>query len=344
MKRWIAMGVLAGTALLASFHFLGLSHGQASSGKALNVSIARWQHDAEAAVSFTFDDGLQCHRDKAMPLLDAFGFKGTFYVIAGKMREHRGDPAALEPRFHFGEAALSWDEVRELHADGQEIGNHSMTHSFLDRITNPAALDREINSAADIITAHLGEPPLTFAYPYNQYTPLCHTDVMQKHMAVREQWTDYGGPGFTTQKANGLVLQAIRTKSWLVPMIHGIDSGFEPLASEVLHDHLAFIQRHSGQVWVDTYADVARYQKERETATLHMLDSEPDETEFELTAPLDSAIYNVPLTVIVPLPTDIAVENIEARRGDQLLVFVREADRILLQVRPGTAPVTVSWN
>jgi peptidoglycan/xylan/chitin deacetylase (PgdA/CDA1 family) len=306
-------------------------------------AIARWHNDATAAVSFTFDDGLQSHRDQAMPLLDAFGFKATFYVIAGKMREHRADAPINDPRFKYGEAALSWDEVKELHADGQEIGDHSLEHTFLDQIIDQQELEHQIDGAADIIQAHLGEPPLTFAYPYNQFTPLDHEVVLERHLAAREQWTDYGGADFTTTKANALVLEALDKKSWLVPMIHGIDTGFLPLSSQVFHDHLAFIRQHSQQLWVDTYADVARYQQERRAASLQVLDSRPGQLEFALTCPLDLARDDAPLTVIVPLATD-GDDTISVRRNDQPLVFTRQDDRILLNIPPGSSPVCLTWN
>jgi peptidoglycan/xylan/chitin deacetylase (PgdA/CDA1 family) len=305
--------------------------------------VARWHHDATAAISFTFDDGLQCHRDKAMPLLDAFGFKGTFFVIAGKMREHRADPPIIEPRFKYGEAALSWDEVKELHADGQEIGDHSLGHNFLDQITDKKQLEHEINDSADLITAHLGTPPLDFAYPYNQYTPLAHDVVLQRHLAARERWTDYGGDGFTTEKANALVLTALENKAWLVPMIHGIDTGFAPVSSKVMREHLAFVHQLEPQLWVDTYAEVVQYQQERRVASLEVLESRPGELEFSLTCPPEVSRDNMPLTVIVPVATD-ADDTIDARRDDRPLTFTRQENRILLDVPPGNSPVCITWN
>lgn len=38
---------------------------------------------AKALISLTFDDGLDCHLDKAIPLMERFGLKGTFYVPVG---------------------------------------------------------------------------------------------------------------------------------------------------------------------------------------------------------------------------------------------------------------------
>ena len=38
-----------------------------------------WPGNAKAAVCLTYDDGLDCHIDKAVPALDSFDLKGTFF-------------------------------------------------------------------------------------------------------------------------------------------------------------------------------------------------------------------------------------------------------------------------
>src|SRR5450759_380028 len=67
------------------------------------VFLAQFQGDSAAAVSFTFDDGLSAHRQIAAPMLAEFGFRGTFYIIAGKARERKGDPVVQDPRLRYGE-------------------------------------------------------------------------------------------------------------------------------------------------------------------------------------------------------------------------------------------------
>ena len=63
--------------------------------------------------------------------------------------------------------------------------------------------------------------------------------------------------------------------------------------------HLAFVKQHENDVWVDTFGDVARYQLERNAATLHVQDSNPGETIFFVTA--KTTPQPVPLTVVIPL-------------------------------------------
>jgi peptidoglycan/xylan/chitin deacetylase (PgdA/CDA1 family) len=288
-------------------------------------------------------------------MLHEFGLRGTFFVIAGLARPHKSDPPTVVPRLRFGEGALSWDEIRAIHNLGMEIGNHSLTHVFLNKITDEAELNQQINHAADLIQQNVGEAPLTFAFPYNEFSPQSVKVVLQRHIAFRDNWTDYGGPTFTTAFANALVDKAIRDHAWLVPMIHGINTGFLPLSSAVLRAHLAYIKSRAdaGALWVDTYADVARYRLERQGAGLQVEDSVPGELTFSITDKQPLA-KPVPLTVVLPLPLNENTADVSARQissgaspggaEGKPAAFTREKDCILVDVPPTGGTVRVRWH
>ncbi len=346
MKRW-----LIPTALASLLAILALRIPDGASAGLLPLAgkprIAQFRDDASAAVSYTFDDGLQAHADIAAPMLHDFGFRGTFYVVAGLARQHKSDPVfpSLRARhFRFGEAAISWDEIRHLRDLGMEIGNHSMTHTFLNKIKSDAELEDQVNHAAALITENLGQPPVTFAFPYNEYTPHCKEVVLRHHLAVRENWTDFGGANFNTQTANALVDNAVRNHNWFVPMIHGIDGGFLPLSSRVFREHLAYVKTLEDKVWVDTYAEVAAYQLERTAARLNVEESVPGELTFFIEHERTTN-PSVPLTVILPLPLNENSDDVRAATaaGDAIAIN-RQPDRILIDLPPNTDPITVTWH
>ena len=62
------------------------------------------------AVALTYDDGLNVHLDNAIPALNKYGLKGTFY-IPGKST-----------------LATRMDEWREAAKKGHELGNHTIFH------------------------------------------------------------------------------------------------------------------------------------------------------------------------------------------------------------------------
>jgi peptidoglycan/xylan/chitin deacetylase (PgdA/CDA1 family) len=64
---------------------------------------------------------------------------------------------------------MSWDEVRQLHAQGHTIGAHSETHPILTTI--PAAEAKsEIERSITTVSEKLGAPCSSFAFPNGNYT------------------------------------------------------------------------------------------------------------------------------------------------------------------------------
>ena len=105
-------------------------------------------------VIICFDDGPETQYVYALPLLKKYSFTATFFLFTNAIgREHY----------------LTWDQVRELSADGMQIGCHSMFHPYLTRISNERELWREIAGSKERLEARLGKPVTVFAYPFGQY-------------------------------------------------------------------------------------------------------------------------------------------------------------------------------
>ena len=65
-------------------------------------------------VVLTFDDGYLDNYTQAYPILERYGFSGTFFIITGLVDKRT-------------EGHMSWEQVEELHSRGMEIGSHSYT-------------------------------------------------------------------------------------------------------------------------------------------------------------------------------------------------------------------------
>lgn len=61
-------------------------------------------------------------------------------------------------------AASNWDEIREMHRNGIEIGSHTTNHPILSKI-DPSALESEIAASRLFIEQQLGEEIQSFCYP-----------------------------------------------------------------------------------------------------------------------------------------------------------------------------------
>src|SRR5579864_436132 len=78
------------------------------------VSITRWPQDRSAAISLTFDDGINTDLDYAGPILKKHHLNGTFFVTTG-----------------MGPWEKRKAEWKQLALDGNELANHTVHHPCL---------------------------------------------------------------------------------------------------------------------------------------------------------------------------------------------------------------------
>jgi len=80
-----------------------------------------------ALISLTFDDGLRCQFEHAVPILDRHGFQATFFLVANT------DPIHTDGYSHPAWSKTDWNEndiqfVKGMIQTGHEIGAHSVHH------------------------------------------------------------------------------------------------------------------------------------------------------------------------------------------------------------------------
>jgi peptidoglycan/xylan/chitin deacetylase (PgdA/CDA1 family) len=116
------------------------------------------------AVVITIDDGYKSAKTYAAPLLKKYGFPATFFIYTDFIGG--------------GKHSLSWEELRELKAQGFEVEAHSKTHSNLavpppnERPADRSArLDSEIVATKQLMEKRVGEKVRYFAYPYGGFDP-----------------------------------------------------------------------------------------------------------------------------------------------------------------------------
>ena len=129
----------------------------------------------------TIDDGHADGALYALPILRKYRFVATFYLVAGRIGHAHN---------------LTWHQVAELAAAGMEIGDHTMWHVRLNRLTLPA-IQHEIDAAQAMLTAHLCRAPTTFAYPFGAFDDTAvgvvrgagfHMAVTTARWGVSESW------------------------------------------------------------------------------------------------------------------------------------------------------------
>ena len=76
---------------------------------------------------------------------------------------------------------LSWDQVRQMKAQGMTVGGHTRTHPPLAGVDDPTLLREEIRGCYDDILQHTGTPPQAFAYPFG--TPVTMSEPAKAEVA-----------------------------------------------------------------------------------------------------------------------------------------------------------------
>ncbi len=175
-----------------------------------------------AMLTLTFDDGWATQYTNVRPEMNSRGLKGTYLVISQAVQQSYA--CCLNPA-----------QVKQLQADGNEIGSHSVDHSDLATLT-PAAVDAQLKDSKTYLESLLGTPVRSFGAPYGSYTQAV---IQQIHAVYPIHRT--GNPGLADTEtlvdqlpsyvltpttafaaAKSAIDQAIAQKKWAILTMHDI--------------------------------------------------------------------------------------------------------------------------
>lgn len=296
-----------------------------------NIRIAPYLNNRQAAVSYTFDDGLQNQYTQAYPELKKRGLRATFAIIGSKVggmvqssQDEEGSP---------GTPAMTWGQLREMAAEGFEIASHGWEHLKLTTLSEEA-MHYEVEHNDEVIKENVGQKPLTFVYPYNAKTEDIQAYVEANRVGSRTSQYSLGGTR-SLSTMNSWIDGIMADGSWGVAMTHGIDTGYDHFDNpQTLFSHWDYVCTLLNRLWVAPFCEVAAYVKERDNATIN---SDEDDSEISLTVNtgLNATLFNQPLTLII----DTNVASAE-QDGVALDINVR-GGQTLINVNPNGGTVTI---
>ena len=329
----------------------------AAQSDAVRVSVARWPQDRSAAISLTFDDGMKSQLDNAWPVLKKHHIHGTFFV---SMRVDGFETRKQE-----------WKRLAE---EGNELGNHTVTHPCLlpkiqphSQSYTPEMMESEIRDAAQeimqLLDWHRG---LTFAYPCGNLSfglpqDQVRNEALYMRFVSEHSFAARSAEGAGAQDPDGLSLltvtelgatagkdftgllalaqPALREHQWGVYCFHGIGGEWLSVDSAALDQLAAYLEQHQ-EIWTATFGDVVRYIQERHAASWKVGPVRGDAIEIALEWPLDAHIYDVPLTLKVDLPPGWVAVTVT---GDSKTLQTRvEKGMALVDVPAQTRSVSLS--
>lgn len=119
---------------------------------------------ADNAVVITFDDSYENNFTTAHPILQEFGYPYTIFISPGAIDDRVGP-------------VLSWQQVKQMAADGVLVANHAMWHEHMARPEQGESeaawlkrMQQSILQAEQRIKEETGQSHQWLAYPYGEFS------------------------------------------------------------------------------------------------------------------------------------------------------------------------------
>lgn len=232
-----------------------------------------WPYGKKAAVVFTYDDGLDGHLDVAVPQLDEFGLKGTFYCT--------GNSPSLYTRT---------DEWREIARNGHELGNHTIFHPCdgkrgdwvkpeydLKNYTLEQIVI-ELRTANTILKAIDGKTERTFAYTCCDFVAGgkdFSVEVEKMFVAARldgpvpenmNNYNIYKTPSWgvnnpTAEQLIAFVDEALKKGTIAVFMFHSVGGGYLNVGAEEHRKLCEYVKKNEKDIYNGTFLEVMQFVK-----------------------------------------------------------------------------------
>jgi peptidoglycan/xylan/chitin deacetylase (PgdA/CDA1 family) len=237
-----------------------------------------WPDGARAAVSLTFDDNCPSHLETAIPMLDEFGLKGTFYLPVGRER--------------FAQTREHW---RAHVRNGHEAGNHSLKHPCSRNFTFVATenclehytLDRmeaEVVEAIRIMREGIPEQEeATYCYPcYQDFVGVgtsrqSYVPVIARHFPAGRGWGEApnhprlcdlhylwsrDAHGFDGERLIEYAESAVPQNRWAIFAFHGVGADHLRVEADAFRALLRHLTGQPGRFWIATAIRVAKHIRE----------------------------------------------------------------------------------
>ena len=269
------------------------------------------------------------------------------------------------------EKGLTWDSIKTYASRGYEFASHTITHAHM-AVLDTTNMFYELEKSKEDIKNHLGEKyTFTAEIPFGIEHPRAMKYSLPSYAALRNMMTDpymqeinrgyktqpgssnkeyvQWQRGGTTKTSLQLMKSWVDTtlahdNIWLVLVFHGVDGlGYEALPHELLDTYFQYIKKHEDSLWVANFSDVAKYMRERMTASIDETKT-GDRIIVHLQHSLDANTYNIPLTLKTYVPEEW--KKVEVKQNDFQKQFQAQKDSkgnyILYTVNPNKGAIELS--
>ncbi|MGH9719526.1 MAG: polysaccharide deacetylase family protein [Bryobacteraceae bacterium] len=283
---------------------------------------------------------------------------GTEYTV----RERQRNPESG--------SRLTWDEFRKYAAQGHEFASHTVSHPFMPAL-DEANILYEAEKSTEDIREQLG-PKHTFSIecPYGIHDERVGRHVIPKFPLTRNWVTDDFMDGImrgdsrnpkeskkeyvqwqrgplartTLEQMKEWIDTSLDHGIWLVLVIHGVEGiGWEAQPTERIRAYFDYIKEREPRLWVATFQDGAKYARERMKSTV-VTKQAGGALEVNVTHSLDPKLYDVPLTVRTPAPSNWKAARFRQGRDSRAIPVHRDGNGayVMYRVAPNAGVARLS--
>ncbi len=322
------------------------------------AALCMWKDDKTAAITFGIDDNCAQNIDWWFREAGSRGIRMTWFLITAPIG------GTDRPATH-----ATWERWREVQAKGHALESHSMTHlGGCDDMDTWKGIEWEYAESLRLIGEKIGNgwKATGLAYPGGKNSSHNSEEVAARHVIAARggrgtpnpaQGIDYLNtcamsrhnigtepehPWSNVFRLFGPAERNGAYRGWAILFWHFIRENDEEYVASSRRS-LDFYVDHKDELWMGTFAEVARYGQERETASLAAAGNAKDGFEITLTDRMADDLFDEPLTVKVRLPDDwTGVSATQAGKPVGAHVLEHEGARFaLVDVVPDAGTVLV---
>jgi len=236
-----------------------------------------WPGGAKIAISLSYDDALNSQLDNAIPALDKYNFKASFYVLPNS--------TVIRDRM---------EEWRSAAKNGHELGNHSLYHPCsaslpnrgwvpphhdLDQYTLIKMIE-ELSTTNTFLTAIDGNNERTYTPPCGDLT-ISGKNYLPK---VKNNFVAIKGQGIASgfsvlwapsDVSNVQLIEDIKNISPDVSLInilfHGIGGDHLSVSTKAHAELLKFLSNNQETYYVDSFINIMKYKNIRSSIKYNSL-------------------------------------------------------------------------
>jgi hypothetical protein len=149
---------ITGTPSFADISYIGIKFISSNVPDSLCIYLAKLSMSKSSArkgiIMFSWDDAFKGMYVYAKPVLDKYGYKSWIHWRGDKLHNSPGN-------------TIAYDQANELQKNGWQIGNHTLTHPYLDSVPDNRVI-YEIKTVTDSLREHGFRLQRIFAPPGNR--------------------------------------------------------------------------------------------------------------------------------------------------------------------------------